>query len=131
MAHFQGITEKSQIGCNSTAYHFFLTIIFDLTIAIEVGLVIACILFMRRVMETTEISVIKDEIDPNDELDIAVREEHLIIPAGVEVYEINGPYFSASQPNLKRQWHNWATVPKYASYVCVKFHLSIQPVFIT
>ena len=64
---------------------FFLTIIFDLTIAIEVGLVIACILFMRRVM--------KDEIDPNDELDIAVREEHLIIPAGVEVYEINGPYF--------------------------------------
>lgn len=72
---------------------FFLTIIFDLTIAIEVGLVIACILFMRRVMETTEISIIKDEIDPNDELDIAVREEHLIIPAGVEVYEINGPYF--------------------------------------
>ena len=72
---------------------FFLTIIFDLTIAIEVGLVIACILFMRRVMETTEISVIKDEIDPNDELDIAVREEHLIIPAGVELYEINGPYF--------------------------------------
>ena len=72
---------------------FFLTIIFDLTIAIEVGLVIACILFMRRVMETTEISVIKYEIDPNDELDIAVCEEHLIIPAGVEVYEINGPYF--------------------------------------
>lgn len=72
---------------------FFLTIIFDLTIAIEVGLVIACILFMRRVMETTEISVIKDEIDPNDELDIAVCEEHLVIPAGVEVYEINGPYF--------------------------------------
>lgn len=72
---------------------FFLTIIFDLTIAIEVGLVIACILFMRRVMETSEISVIKDEIDPNDELDIAVCEEHLIIPAGVEVYEINGPYF--------------------------------------
>lgn len=72
---------------------FFLTIIFDLTIAIEVGLVIACILFMRRVMETTEISVIKDEIDPNDELDIAVCEEHSIIPAGVEVYEINGPYF--------------------------------------
>lgn len=72
---------------------FFLTIIFDLTIAIEVGLVIACILFMRRVMETTEISVIKDEIDPNDELDIAVHEEHLMIPEGVEVYEINGPYF--------------------------------------
>ncbi|MBQ8673365.1 MAG: STAS domain-containing protein [Bacteroides sp.] len=72
---------------------FFLTVIFDLTIAIEVGLVIACVLFMRRVMETTEISVIKDEIDPNTESDIALHEEHLMVPDGVEVYEINGPYF--------------------------------------
>ncbi len=72
---------------------FFLTVIFDLTIAIEVGLVIACVLFMRRVMETTEISVIKDEINPNAESDITVHEENLVIPKGVEVYEINGPYF--------------------------------------
>ncbi|MDL2211200.1 STAS domain-containing protein, partial [Bacteroides sp. OttesenSCG-928-M17] len=72
---------------------FFLTVIFDLTIAIEVGLVIACLLFMRRVAETTEISVIKDEIDPSAEIDIALQEERLIIPKGVEVYEINGPYF--------------------------------------
>ena len=72
---------------------FFLTVIFDLTVAIEMGLVIACVLFMRRVMETTEISVIKDEIDPSKELDIATNEEHLVIPKGVEVYEINGPYF--------------------------------------
>ena len=72
---------------------FFLTVIFDLTVAIEIGLIIACVLFMKRVMETTEISVITDEIDPNSELDIAVHEENLIIPKGVEVYEINGPYF--------------------------------------
>lgn len=72
---------------------FFLTVIFDLTVAIEVGLLIACVLFMRRVMETTEISVIKDEIDPNTETDAALHEEHLMIPEGVEVYEINGPYF--------------------------------------
>lgn len=72
---------------------FFLTIVFDLTIAIEVGLVIACILFMRRVMETTEISVIKDQIDPNKEMDADLREERLTIPPEVEVYEINGPYF--------------------------------------
>ena len=72
---------------------FFLTVIFDLTVAIETGLVIACILFMKRVMETTKISVITDEIDPNAELDIALHEEHLMVPRGVEVYEINGPYF--------------------------------------
>ena len=72
---------------------FFLTVIFDLTSAIEWGLVIACVLFMRRVMETTEISVIKNEIDPNMESDLEVHEEHLIVPEHVEVYEINGPYF--------------------------------------
>lgn len=72
---------------------FFLTVIFDLTVAIEVGLLIACVLFMKRVMETTEISVITDEIDPSKETDAALHEEHLIIPTGVEVYEINGPYF--------------------------------------
>ncbi len=72
---------------------FFLTVIFDLTIAIEVGLLIACLLFMRRMAESTQIKVIADEIDPNDETDAEVHEEHLIIPKGVEVYEINGPYF--------------------------------------
>lgn len=72
---------------------FFLTVIFDLTIAIEVGLIIACVLFMKRVMETTEISVITDEIDPNKDSDFEVHEGNLIIPDGVEVYEINGPYF--------------------------------------
>ena len=72
---------------------FFLTVIFDLTVAIEVGLLIACVLFMKRVMETTDISVIKNEIDPNNESDLEVHEEHLMVPEGVEVYEINGPYF--------------------------------------
>ena len=72
---------------------FFLTVIFDLTVAIEVGLLIACLLFMRRMAESTQIKVIADEIDPNEETDAEVHEEHLIIPQGVEVYEINGPYF--------------------------------------
>lgn len=72
---------------------FFLTVILDLTVAIEVGLVIACILFIKRLMETTGVSVIKDAINPNTELDIALHEEQILIPQGVEVYEINGPYF--------------------------------------
>ena len=72
---------------------FILTVIFDLTIAIEIGLVMACLLCMRRMAETTHVSVLTDEIDPNDESDLEVNMEHLIIPKGVEVYEINGPYF--------------------------------------
>ena len=102
---------------------FLLTVIFDLTIAIEVGLICACLLFMRRMAETTDVKVVSDEINPEEEDSdfqlgnlehltipegVEVYEinpdeeesdflmgnlEHLTIPEGVEVYEINGPYF--------------------------------------
>ena len=73
---------------------FLLTIIFDLTIAIEVGLICACLLFMRRMAETTDVKVISQEIDPSQDSDFEMGNlEHLTIPEGVEVYEINGPYF--------------------------------------
>ena len=71
---------------------FFLTVIFDLTVAIAVGLLLACILFIKRIMETTEITAIKEEIHVEDEAGI-MHDESITIPAGVEVYEINGPYF--------------------------------------
>ena len=72
---------------------FFLTVIFDLTVAIEVGVLIACLLCMKRMAETTNVSVLSDEIDPAADTDIQGNLEHLIIPEGVKVYEINGPYF--------------------------------------
>ena len=73
---------------------FFLTIIFDLTIAIEFGLVCACLLFMRRMAETTDVHAVLNEIDLNEDADMqAGNLEHLTIPKDVEVYEINGPYF--------------------------------------
>lgn len=73
---------------------FFLTVIFDLTVAIEFGLVLACLLFIKRVMEATEVNIFRDEIIPTDsDGDELLKEEHLIIPDHVEVYEINGPYF--------------------------------------
>ncbi len=72
---------------------FILTVIFDLTVAIEVGLLLAVLLFMRRVNESSIIRVFHDEIDPGDNLDVALHEEKLHIPDGVGVYEIDGPYF--------------------------------------
>lgn len=72
---------------------FFLTVIFDLTIAIEVGVLIACLLCMKRMTETTNVSVLSDEIDPNADSDVQGNLDHLTIPEGVKVYEINGPYF--------------------------------------
>ena len=109
---FKGLLKNPKSDVSVLLITFFLTVIFDLTIAIEWGLVIACVLFMRRVMETTEISVIKDEIDPNKESDIQVKEENLIVPEGVEVYEINGPYFFGIATKFEEIMANMGDRPK-------------------
>ena len=76
------------------ALTFVLTVIFDLTIAIEVGIILACFLCMRRMAETTQVSVLTEEIDPNEDSEFNhLNLEHLNIPDRVEVYEIDGPYF--------------------------------------
>ena len=72
---------------------FFLTVIFDLTVAIEVGILLAMVLFLMRTNEETHIRTFHDEIDPNEDTESALNLEHLTIPEGVEVYEIDGPYF--------------------------------------
>lgn len=74
---------------------FLLTVIFDLTIAIEVGLLLSMLLFMRRISETTKVSVSTHEIDLSSESEIYREGEKLIVPKGVEVYEIDGPFFFA------------------------------------
>lgn len=70
---------------------FSLTVIFDLTIAIEIGLLIAVLLFLKRIMDVTEISVKTKELDLSDSEHHV--EEKLMIPKDVEVYEIDGPFF--------------------------------------
>ena len=75
---------------------FILTVIFDLTIAIEVGLLLAVILFLKRTNEATVIRSFSDEIDPTHQNDIRLHGndlEKLHIPPHTEVYEIDGPYF--------------------------------------
>ena len=72
---------------------FFLTVIFDLTVAIEVGILLALVLFLMRTNEETHIRTFHNEIDPNEDTEVQYNLEHLTIPEGVEVYEIDGPYF--------------------------------------
>lgn len=92
---------------------FFLTIIFDLTIAIEVGLIIACLLFMKRMSETTDIKAITEEIDLNQDAEFStVNLDHLIIPQGVEVYEINGPYFFGAGNKFEEIMASFGDRPK-------------------
>jgi len=91
---FLALTRNPKSDVTVLVLTFLLTIIFDLTIAIEVGLICACLLFMRRMSETTDVKAVYDEIDLNEDADMQSGNlEHLTIPKGVEVYEINGPYF--------------------------------------
>ena len=92
---------------------FFLTIIFGLVPAIEYGLLCACLLFMRRMMETTDVKVISDEIDLSEDMDMqAGNIENLTIPEGVEVYEINGPYFFGAGNRAEEMMMRFGKTPK-------------------
>ncbi len=71
---------------------FFLTVIFDLTIAIEIGLLLAVVLFLRRVMENTEIRAYSGKLDVDEGTD-SPNHEVLEVAKGVSVYEIDGPFF--------------------------------------
>ena len=90
---------------------FFLTVIFDLTIAIEVGILIACLLFMRRMSEVTNVSVETEEIDLSADSDLPDNVEHLAIPDRVEVYEINGPYFFGIANRFEEVMNDVGTIP--------------------
>ncbi len=82
---------------------FFLTVIFDLTIAIEVGMVLSAMLFMKRMAEVTNVGMINREFDENAETDDsganAVQGKN--IPKGVLIYEVNGPFFFGAASKFK------------------------------
>ncbi|MDA0337515.1 MAG: sulfate permease [bacterium] len=71
---------------------FSLTVLVDLTVAIQVGFVLASLLFLRRMANETTILGLKEVLDENepDDPDAVYRHD---VPAGVEVFEINGPFF--------------------------------------
>ncbi|MDE5635778.1 MAG: STAS domain-containing protein, partial [Muribaculaceae bacterium] len=71
---------------------FLLTVIFDLTIAIEIGLLLAIVLFLRRVMENTAVKVYGQQLDAAEGTDMS-QHEVLDVAPGVSVYEIEGPFF--------------------------------------
>ncbi len=93
---------------------FLLTVLVDLTVAIEVGMVLAAFLFMRRMAEVTNISVLTHEFtDPVDDFERdpnAVRRRE--IPEGVQVYEITGPFFFGAAEMFKDRVGRIAGKPK-------------------
>jgi len=80
---------------------FGLTVIFDLTIAIEVGMILAVISFMRRIINVSNIGILTSEIKDTDNTDRSESLQNVQIPEGVQVYEINGPFFFGAAAKFK------------------------------
>lgn len=74
---------------------FALTVLLDLTVAIEIGLLLAMLMFMRRMIESVHIKVSEDtlHLDLEEQKHNTLQHECINIPKGVEVYEIEGPFF--------------------------------------
>ena len=87
-----GIFKSPKSDISVLLVTFLLTVIFDVAIAIEIGLLLAIILFLRRVMENTQIKVYSEQLDVAEGTD-ATTHEVLDVSHGVEVYEIDGPFF--------------------------------------
>lgn len=93
---------------------FLLTVLVDLTVAIQVGMVLAAFLFMKRMAEVTNVAVVTRELSEpgapsTDESGAVFRRE---IPKGVEVYEINGPFFFGAAESFKNALGQVASRPR-------------------
>jgi SulP family sulfate permease len=93
---------------------FFLTVVFDLTLAIEVGMVLAVLLFMHRMALVTNVEVVTREF--KDEYEEETNDPNGIdrksIPNDVEVYEINGPFFFGAAAKFKDAIQEFEKPPK-------------------
>lgn len=88
----KGMMHNPKGDISVLAVTFFLTVIFDLTIAIEIGLLLAIVVFLRRVMENTTVKVYGEQLDAAADTDMT-KHEVLDLAQGVSVYEIDGPFF--------------------------------------
>ncbi len=87
-----GIMKSPKSDISVLVVTFLLTVIFDLTIAIEMGLLLAIVLFLQRVMQNTSVRVYGEKLDAAEGSDLSTH-EMLDLRKGVGVYEIDGPFF--------------------------------------
>ena len=93
---FISLSKQSKATLSVLLTTFGLTVVFDLTIAIQVGLLLAVFSFIKRMNETTHVSLTKDRLDISKEIESHsgnLKDEVLALPQGIEVYEIDGPFF--------------------------------------
>jgi sulfate permease, SulP family len=115
--HFKHILKGPRSDAAVLMVTFLLTILVDLTVAVQVGVVLAALLFIKRITEVTQIQDNKvqfNEFYSTDEdiIDDPDATNKKKIPDGVEVYEINGPFFFGIADRLQTVLDNIEEKPK-------------------
>jgi len=91
---------------------FLLTVVLDLTVAIQMGMILALLLFMRRMNMVSSVSVITDEFVEEKEINDPLSITRIDVPDGVEIYEINGPFFFGAAEKFKEEMLRIERMPK-------------------
>lgn len=94
---------------------FFLTIVFDLVVAIEVGMVLACVLFMKRMSEETNVISWKYKEQSVEADSENVKKKLMDVPKNIRVYEISGPLFFGAADQIER-----IELKAYTEYLIVR-----------
>ena len=96
-AEFRG-APRSDVAVLTTT--FLLTVLVDITVAIQVGMVLAAFLFMRRMSEVTDVAAVTREFAEGGEEELRSPDD---VPPGVEIYEINGPFFFGAAEKFRNR----------------------------
>jgi SulP family sulfate permease len=93
---FRGLLRGPRSDVLVLASTFMLTVLFDLVVAIEVGVVLAALLFMRRMSEVTTVRSITDQLADEEQVGFATEDADVVLPEGTEVFEVAGSFFFGS-----------------------------------
>jgi sulfate permease, SulP family len=91
---------------------FFLTVIIDLTVALEIGMILAAFLFMHKMSEVTNIQIIDPHEEDDDSPNVLPTELDMSLPKGILIYEINGPLFFGVAHKFKDALVETRSMPK-------------------
>jgi len=115
--HFRALLRAPRTDVLVLMTTFGLTVFTDLTKGVGVGMVLASLLFMKRMADVSNIAGIRDEIEQGQETEAVDPKDpgavdRRRIPPGVEVYEINGPFFFGVADRLKDTLNQFERPPK-------------------
>ena len=91
---------------------FLLTVLVDLTVAIEVGIVLAAFLFMKRMIEVTQINYLNQGSEKDEWILDPEMMDAINVPPGVEIFEINGPFFFGAADKFRDTLNQMKRRPK-------------------